>query len=850
VRPGAAALLLSGTLAAGGAAQESGLEQVIARLEQAWQARDVEAYLGLWEFAGPEERAAERAFVAERFADTFAQLRVGRPARVPAAARRARLSAQAFGLVEPRAAVDQLLFSLERREAGWVILGREAPGRLDGLVHLSLDPAGFRADGLALRLPDFELAMRRGTLFASPEVLGPTVLLFVGDGTVRFTPRPETEREQLRQFAGRPELLTPVRRAYVRIHPAMLHRVLVPASFTPDPDAASRLPAAKDFYEGHVGRSFVLDTDLPGSPWWLLPALGDALVTFESRRHGVLTLTVSGSEPEAISLFDRRRRRQICLYPQEGQEPRYDEDANRAADVLEHQIVVRFEPDRDFLEGEDTLRIRLLQPALTLRLRLDDRLRVASVRSVEGGEHLFFRVRNQNALMVSLGPHSYSLAEITLGVRYSGVLTPGPIEREVLQLGGAVSEQEVPIDKVLVYTNREAWYPHASPDDYALATMRFDVPRGFTAITGGSRTLARSEAGRTVVEYRLEQPGKYFTVAVGRFAESGAAESSGVRFVSMALPRVKGQAQQALALAQEILRFYVREFGPCPYPVLSLAHIEGLTPGGHSPPGMVVFSHRPMFLRGRLQDDPASLSDAPGFFLAHELAHQWWGHGVAGENYHERWLSEGFAQYAALLWLREAHGEEAFRDALGRMGRWVRRFAAAGPISLGYRLGHLQQDHQAYRAIVYDKGAYVLHMLRGLVGEDAFRAALSSLLAANRFGKIGTDDLREALEAASGRALSPYVEAWVRGMRLPRLAVEHGSGMAGEGRHHTWVSVSAADLPGPVPLSIAVQHAGGRETRRVMLEVGGGRFQIETPGPARRVEVNDDLGLLLERERP
>jgi hypothetical protein len=336
-------------------------------------------------------------------------------------------------------------------------------------------------------------------------------------------------------------------------------------------------------------------------------------------------------------------------------------------------------------------------------------------------------------------------------------------------------------------------------------------------------------------------------VAVGRFAELGALEESGVRITSLALPRTKGQAQQSIALAQQILRFYVREFGPCPYPVLSLAHIEGMTPGGHSPPGLVVLSHRPMLLRGRLQDDPASLSEHPGFFLAHELAHQWWGHGVAGENYRERWLSEGFAQYAALLWLREALGEDAMREALARMERWVRRYAGAGPISLGYRLGRLKQDPKAYRAIVYDKGAYVLHMLRGLVGDEAFKTALGSLLSNHRYSKVGTDDLREALEAAAGRELAPYVEEWVRGTRLPRLQVSHASAAREGGGYRTWVTVQAEGLPGPVPLAIAVD-GDGREPRRVTLPPGGGRYEIDTPQRIGRVLVNEDHGLLLGRD--
>jgi hypothetical protein len=844
------AALLAASLPAAAAARQDeperdGLEQAIQRLERAWDGKDLEAYLAAWELADPELREAERVFAAERFAAAATRLRVGRPAQVPAAARRARLSAQAFEHTEPRGAVEQLLFILERRAAGWRVVEREARGRIEGLVHLSLDAAGFRADGLTLQLPDFALAMRRGTLFASPEAVGPTLLVFVGEAEVRVSPRPETEREQLRLFAGKPELAAAVRRAYVRIHPAQLHRVLRPARFEPDPEAGARFPAAREFFEQHVGRSFVLDAELPGSPWWLLPSLGDALVTFDVRGHGVLTFTLSRGEPEAISLFDRRRRRQICLYPEQGQPARYDEDESRGADVLSHELSVRFDPERDFLAAEDTLHVRLLAPALTLRLRLDDRLRVESVRSPEGGEHLFFRVRNQNALMVSLGPHSYALAEITLTVRYSGTLTPGPIESEVLQFAPVAAEDEVAIDKVLVYTNREAWYPHAGADDYALARLRFDVPRGMTAVSGGVRVDARVEAGRTLVEYRLDQPGKYLTVAVGRLAEAGAAEASGVRLTSLAVPGARNKAQEALEQARGILAFYTELFGPSPYPDLNLVHVEGVAPGGHSPPGMVVMSHRPLLLRGRLRDDPASLSEGPGFFLAHELAHQWWGQGVAGENYHERWLSEGFAQYAAALWLRERYGEPAFRDALKRMGYWARRYAGAGPISLGHRLGHLKQDPQAFRAVVYDKGAYVLHMLRGVVGEPAFDKALSSLLAANRFAKIGTEDLREALEAASGRPLAPYFEEWVRGTRLPRLEVGHGDVATPDGRHRTWVAVRAEALPGPVPLVVTLRHVAGEEIRRVMLEPGGGRFEFETAGRVRRVEVNDDLGLLL-----
>jgi aminopeptidase N len=299
--------------------------------------------------------------------------------------------------------------------------------------------------------------------------------------------------------------------------------------------------------------------------------------------------------------------------------------------------------------------------------------------------------------------------------------------------------------------------------------------------------------------------------------------------------------------AGDILRFYAAEFGPCPYPLLNIAVTEGIAPGGHSPPGMIVLVQRPLLLRRGLRDDPANFSDVPGFFLAHELAHQWWGHGVAGQNYRERWLSEAFAQYAAALWVRQAHGERTFRDMMNRMGRWALRMEGRGPIHLGHRLGHIKGDPQVYRAIVYDKGAYVLHMLRGVVGDEAFRRALIAFQATHRFGKAGTKDLRNALENASGRDLGAYFEAWVAGTRLPRITYAARSAASGSG-YRTTVEARVEGLPGPVPITVTLATPAARQDHVVSLEPSGSTWTFETDAPA-RVELNADRGLLARVER-
>jgi aminopeptidase N len=344
----------------------------------------------------------------------------------------------------------------------------------------------------------------------------------------------------------------------------------------------------------------------------------------------------------------------------------------------------------------------------------------------------------------------------------------------------------------------------------------------------------------------MDQPGKYLSAVVGRLFAVASRKEGDLSLEGFAVSRSRQRVGQDLDRAVEILRFFTEEFGPCPYNPVRLVDIEGATPGGHSPPGMVILAHRPPFVTTHLADDPASFEDVPGFFLAHELAHQWWGQGVAPQNYRERWLAEGMAQYAAALWVRHDSGENEFQEILKRMGRWAVDESPVAPISLGFRVGHVRGDAQAYRGVIYDKGAYVLHMLRGIVGEDAFRKGLTAIQEKRRYGKAGTDDLREALEAASGRDLKAYFKEWVYGTTLPRLRFSHKTTGSGA-EHSTEIEVHAENLPGPVPLELTVVHRSGRQSLRVELPPEGGRWTVATPDSVRRVEVNADRGLLVKR---
>ena len=241
-------------------------------MAEAWNKRDAAAYLRHWRFASEDARRREQEFLAESWNGEEAIIALEPPRAAGDSNQRATAAVQVFTVQEPRGRLAQLLYTFDRGPEGWAVVDREEVGQIDGLRHLSLGPEAFRAAGMTLTLEDFSMTWTRGSLFTSPVAVGPTVLVFVGEGTVHFRPRLETERNQLRHYGGRPEIVETVRSAFVRIHPADLHRVLSPGKLEPDPGGAAHLAAAQRMYREQVEEAFVLDSTLPRSPWWLMPA--------------------------------------------------------------------------------------------------------------------------------------------------------------------------------------------------------------------------------------------------------------------------------------------------------------------------------------------------------------------------------------------------------------------------------------------------------------------------------------------------------------------------------------------------------------------------------------------------
>ncbi|MEW6320124.1 MAG: M1 family aminopeptidase [Acidobacteriota bacterium] len=772
----------------------------------------------------------------------------------------------------------------EGEDQPWLVSGQDRLSAVEGLHRLELHPEKqFAARNLEIASVDFTLRLPSGDVFFAETPEGVTALVLVGDGTLTFAPTPAEEKGQVRMFSGSDTLDTPFTAAFVRLSPWEFDRRLDPRALEPaafDPRAARR---ARAIFDEDVGKSYSLDlNDLSRDTWSLLPQPGDFVAEVRTRRHDVLTYARSSSEAEDVSLFQRARRKNISVYASEQKLASrgrfYNEDDLAEYDVLDYQIETTFHPDREWIDGRARLRMRVKSYVIgALTLKLAETLVVTSVASDQFGRLMFLRVRNQNSVVVNLPSPVGRDFELTLHVTYQGRLPRQGIDQE----SAAVEAQQdrwvgpdIPVvapESYWLFSNRQQWYPQSGVTDFATATLRLTVPSEYGVVgsgvpVSGTPVVVTQTAGgqpmQTLWMFQAAQPVRYLSAIVSRMSPVDASTVAldvvpptpprkgepGVPAVGMrntmqieiaAVRRQEGRARDVFMTAAELVRFYAAIVGDVPYDALGIAMVEDKLPGGHSPGYAVMLNNPPPVTPFTWRNDPATFASFPEFFIAHEIAHQWWGQAVGWKNYHEQWLSEGFAQYFAALYARERRGESAFRDMLRQFRRTATDFAGQGPVYLGYRLGHIKSESRVFRALVYNKGAAVLHMLRRLVGDDAFFRGIRRFYAENRFRKAGTDDLQRAMEAESHRPLERFFQRWIYEDTLPRVRYQAGV----EGQEVVVRFEQIGDVF-DVPVTVSLNYGDRVAEEVVVLSDAVVESRLPLAGPLRGIEINADHGAL------
>ena len=670
---------------------------------------------------------------------------------------------------------------------------------VEGLYKLRIDKRPLNARNLEITSDDLVLQLSEGTVFRVECDDGTTGLILLGRGVMTFSPTAAAERGQLRLFSGNDTLSSPFDAAFVRLSPSDYNERVSVSSLTEataDPRLARR---AEEVFTDHATKSFNVDLqDLSADSWYLLPPNGDFLAEVETRRFDTLTYTLTAEQAEDISVFRRKDRLTLALYPSVGKLAArgrfYSDDALRDYDVLDYNVEASVDPERRTVRGRARLLIRIRSTSVSsLRLRLAETLAVSGVTSVEYGRLLHLRIRSQNTVVINLPRVVLQDSDLTLVITYAGGVPNQELDTDTIAVAPDEQEQSPGFDSrepALLLSNRSYWYPQNPVPDYATASLRIFVPPGFSCVASGHplpstdvvslRDIVSGHEG-PVFAFRADQPLRYLALVVTRLARVGEGRveienqtdpGSGVDSIAVSVSShssLRAQSRQVAVDTQAILQFYASLMGDAPYTAAAVALIESDLPGGHSPGYFAVINTPVAFATANWRGDPASIENFPQYFLAHELAHQWWGQAIGWKNYHEQWISEGFAQYFAALYAQRSRGDRVFADMLRQFRRWSLSESDQGPVHLGSRLGLVKRDPRVFRALVYNKGAAVLHMLRRLLGDEVFFRGLRRFYMDRRYQKAGTEDFERAMEAESGRVLDRFFERWIYGSGIPRV---------------------------------------------------------------------------------
>lgn len=778
----------------------------------------------------------------------------------------------------------------------WTITGYEALDGIDSLHHLRLNPdLQYDAENVVIAAEDMTLQMSRGAVFVAEDDAGITCLVLVGDGLMTFDPVPEAERRQVEIFSGDEVLEAEFTHAFIRVNPAMLSSKMSPARLSETTVDRGAFQEAQELFDQVGSLSYTVDLgSVSDRTWWLTPTAGHFQAEVTTRRHGDLTYTQAENQPEDVSLFRREPAYTvISLYSSTRQRAvqgkYYDDQDSVSYDILDYDVVASFEPAgvtqeslraRAELEGcwiVGTTRLAVEVTGVNLRnlgLQLAADLDVRSVTSPEFGPLLFFRMGGPDSLVISLPDAAPIGTQFSVIVSYAGLLRAQAADENWLGRTRRLFRSE-PIfgvgERRYIYSGSTAWYPRGVIPDFATATMELTVPADYGVIASGDAAddnppLYQSD-DQLPKSYRFTtlQPAKYLSAILSRFwphdtpvvdvplvagttmppVRSGVVYD-GIKLAVETNPRSADLLGEYQARAKDILEFYGSIMGDLPYPTLTLALTDSVLPGGHSPAYFSVVNQPLPPTPGMMWswgDDPVAFNETEHFFLAHELAHQWWGQAVGWKNYHEQWLSESLSHYFAALYIQKDGGDAAFMRVLEQMRDWSVRHSDDGPVYLGYRLGHIEGDARIYRALVYNKGALVFHMLRRLLGDEVFFNGVRRYYGEMRFQKAGTDDLIRAFESEAARSLEGFFDRWIHGSELPELQFDYRTEARASGAQNETDLVLAFEQTGQifeVPVTVTLRYRSGEvETTVVPVMEQFTEVRIPLQGELRDVAVDE-----------
>jgi aminopeptidase N len=427
---------------------------------------------------------------------------------------------------------------------------------------------------------------------------------------------------------------------------------------------------------------------------------------------------------------------------------------NPGIDALNYAFRIELTDSSDALRGEMTMDVRFVSAEVrALRLDLANAttaregkgMKVSAV-LLNGAAVSFTHENDELRIPLTTTPVAQQRATIT--VRYAGTPATG------LQVGKNRHGERTFFSDNWPDKGRH-WLPTIDhPYDKATSEFIVTAPSHYQVVSNGLQVEATDVPGnRRVTHWKNSVPiaPGLDVLGVARFAMQQVDTFEGKAIETWVYPQDRDAGFRDFATpTKQVLAFYTDYVGPFAYERLANIQASSVS-GGMEAASAILYNEKSV--TGTREVRWRNV-------VIHEVAHQWFGNAVTEADWDDVWLSEGFATYFTLLFIEHAYGRDEFLRGLEASRRTVLSFAAANP---GYTIIHrnLARMEDVTSSHTYQKGSWTLHMLRGVIGDDAFQRGIRSYYQRHFNANATTADFRRAMEEASGRDLGWFFEQWL-----------------------------------------------------------------------------------------
>ncbi len=413
-----------------------------------------------------------------------------------------------------------------------------------------------------------------------------------------------------------------------------------------------------------------------------------------------------------------------------------------------------------------------------------------------------------------------------------------------------ISWYGVPADGLIISNNRHGnrtffgdnwpdrarnWIPCIDhPSDKATVDFKVYAPARYKVVSNGFlyEESALPEGNKlTHWKEEIRIPTKVMVIGVAEFAVRLAGRAGDVNIWSWVFPEDREEGFYDYSVAVDPYTWYSEKIGPYAYE--KLANVQSKTMfGGMENAGCIFYSERSVTGQGRAER-----------LIAHEIAHQWFGNSVTEQDWHHIWLSEGFATYLTALYQGYKEGEAKLEDVMSVSRQRVIAYYNRNPSPVVDTT--IFDFMKLLSTNSYQKGAWVLHMLKNKIGDDIFWEGLQTYYARYRNSNALTSDFKETMEEVSGMELDGFFYQWLFLSGHPVLDI---SWTYDDRRNELSVLVEQQQ-EGHIfefPLELQIKGSPGERPEKVDITRTSQTFVFSTDKPPDNIIADPGVKLLFE----